>query len=203
MADAGPAFPAGRLQDADVEVRLARIDELLAGLDCAPGPTVRLAVEAVRLLTEVYGEALARVLERADEALARQLAEDELLGHLLVLHEIHPEPAERRAARAVERLRPAVRERGGDVEWAGVDGSVARVRLKTAGGCGSGCGGGTGDAGGAVREAVRQAVLAAAPELTAVEPLPEPADRRAAPAFVPLDALVRRPTGTAPAGEAR
>ncbi|MGV9348573.1 NifU family protein [Streptomyces spiralis] len=203
MADAGHVSPSGRLRDPDVEVRLARIDELLAGLDCAPGPTVRLAVEAVRLLTEVYGEALARVLERADDALARQLAEDELLEHLLVLHGIHPEPAERRAARALERLRPAVQERGGDVEWAGVDGSVARVRLSTGGGCGSGCGGGSGDVGGAVREAVRQAVLAAAPELTAVESVADPSDRRAAPAFVPLDALLRRPAGAAPAGEVR
>ncbi|MGW5198325.1 NifU family protein [Streptomyces spiralis] len=198
MSDAGRPSPAGRLRDPDVEVRLARIDELLAGLDCAPGPTVRLAVEAVRLLTEVYGEALARVLD-ADDALARQLAEDELLGHLLVLHGIHPEPAERRAARAVERLRPVVRERGGDVEWAGVDGSVARVRLRTGGGCGSGCGGGSGDVGGAVREAV----LAAAPELTAVESVADAAGRRSAPAFVPLDALLRRPKGAAPAGEAR
>jgi Fe-S cluster biogenesis protein NfuA len=173
-----------------VEARLARIDELLAGLESAPGPTVRAALEAVGLLTEVYGEALARVLDHTDAEPARRLAGDELLGHLLVLHGIHPEPAERRAARAVERLRPAVRERGGDVEWAGVEGAVARVRLRTGGGCGSGCGGG-GTAG--VEDAVREAVLAAAPELTAVEPVPDPAaGGRAAPAFVPLETVALR-----------
>jgi Fe-S cluster biogenesis protein NfuA len=180
MAEAATA----RLADPDVEARIARLDELLNTLESAPGPTTRSATEAVALLTEVYGEALARVLDHADGQLAERLAEDELLGHLLVLHDIHPEPAERRAARAVERLRPAVRERGGDVEWAGVEGQVGRVRLKTGGGCGSGCGGGGSD----VTDAVREAVLAVAPELTAVEPLPS----TPAPAFVPLTTLTHR-----------
>ncbi|MFD5949021.1 NifU family protein [Streptomyces collinus] len=175
--------PGARLADPDVEARLGRLDELLEGLESAPGPTTRSATEAVALLTEVYGEALARVMDHADERVAERLAEDELLGHLLVLHDIHPEPAERRAARAVERLRPAVQERGGDVEWAGVEGQVARVRLTTGGGCGSGCGGG----GDEVTDAVRAAVLAAAPELTSVEPLTE-----TAPAFVPLTTLTHR-----------
>ncbi|MEU0195690.1 NifU family protein [Streptomyces afghaniensis] len=169
-----------RLADPDVEARLARLDEALESLEPLPGA----ATEAVRLLTEIYGEALARVLDQADEELAERLADDELLGHLLVLHDIHPEPPERRAARAVERLRPAVRERGGDVEWAGVEGEIGRVRLKTGGGCGSGCGGGGSD----VTDAVREAVLAVAPELTAVEPLPS----TPAPAFVPLTTLTHR-----------
>ncbi|GHD88569.1 NifU family protein [Streptomyces naganishii] len=183
-----------RLADPDVEARLARVDEVLAGLEDAPGPSVRAALEAVGLLTEVYGEALARVLDRADDELAGRLAEDELLGHLLVLHAIHPDSAEHRAARAVERLRPAVRERGGDLEWAGVDGQVARVRVTaTGGGCGSGCGSGSVD----VTEAVRAAVLAAAPELASVEVLSSPAERRAAPAFVPLETLALRGAGRA------
>ncbi|MEU6508407.1 NifU family protein [Streptomyces sp. NPDC046942] len=173
-----------RLADPAVEARLARLDEVLAGLESAPGP----ALEAVSLLTEVYGEALGRVLDHADAPLRARLAEDELVGHLLVLHAIHPEPPERRAARAVERLRPAVRERGGDLQWAGLDGSVARVRLDTGGGCGAGCGGGADDA----LAAVRAAVLAAAPELTAVSLVPEAAGRRTAPAFVPLATVTHR-----------
>jgi Fe-S cluster biogenesis protein NfuA len=192
MPEAGQHASATRLADPDIEARLARADELLARLESAPGPTVGSAVEAIGLLTEIYGEALARVLDAADGELTRHLVEDELLGHLLVLHDIHPEPAERRAARAVERLRPAVRDRGGDVEWAGVEGEVARVRVSTGGGCGSGCGAGGGAAD--VTEAVRDAVLAAAPELAAVEPVPVATDRRAAPAFVPLETVARRDT---------
>ncbi|MER6423038.1 NifU family protein [Streptomyces sp. NPDC001137] len=174
-----------RLADPAVEARLARLDQLLEELESAPGPAARPAVETVRLLTEVYGEALARVMDHADPQLAERLADDELLGHLMVLHAIHPEPVERRAARAVELLRPAVQERGGDVEWAGVDGAVGRVRLTAGGGCGSGCGGGTGD----VTAAVREAVLAVAPELTEVEPV-----QTTAPAFVPLTTLTHRGT---------
>lgn len=180
MAEAGAVE---RFADPAVESRLARLDQLLEGLETAPGPGTRSAIEAVRLLTEVYGEALARVMDHADAQLSERLADDELLGHLLVLHGIHPEPVERRAARAVERLRPAVQERGGDVEWAGVDGEVGRVRLTT-GGCGSGCGGGTSD----VTAAVQEAVLAVAPELTAVEPVPATAPA----AFVPLTTLTHR-----------
>jgi Fe-S cluster biogenesis protein NfuA len=179
-----------RLADPAVEARLARLDTLLAELETAPGPTARSATEAVGLLTEVYGEALARVLDRADGRLGELLAADELLGHLMVLHDVHPEPVERRAARAVERLRPAVRERGGDIEWAGVEGRVGRVRLTTGGGCGSGCGGGGGTA--ELTDAVREAVLAVAPELTAVEPLPDSPGERSAPAFVPLATLTHR-----------
>ncbi|MFI0809334.1 NifU family protein [Streptomyces echinatus] len=176
------AEAAGRLPDPAVEARLARLDEVLAGLEDTPGP----ALEAVRLLTEVYGEALARVLDHADERMGSVLTGDELLGHLLVLHEIHPEPAETRAARAVEKLRPAVRERGGDLVWSGVDGQVARVRLDGGGGCGSGCGGGSAD----VVAAVRAAVLAVAPELESVEVVT--AEREAPSAFVPLSTIKRR-----------
>ncbi|MEU3860010.1 NifU family protein [Streptomyces sp. NPDC028722] len=181
---------AARLADPAVEARLARLDEVLAGLEAMPGP----ALEAVALLTEVYGEALARVLDRAEGPLRERLAEDELLGHLLVLHDIHPEPPERRAARAVEKLRPAVRERGGELEWAGLEGQVARVRLKSGGGgCGSGCGSGGGSGSSDVTEAVRAAVLAVAPELTSVETVEATPKRVAAPAFVPLTSIRRRP----------
>jgi len=78
-----------------------------------------------------------------------------------------------------------VQRRGGDIELVGIDDGVARVRL-TERGCGSGCG----SASTGVPEAVREAVLAAAPELSGVERMPEPA---APAAFVPLAALTRRP----------
>lgn len=177
-----------RLDDPAVGQRLALIDELLERVEGAPGPTAGAAIEAVAALTELYGEALARVRDLAGPQLTARLTEDELLGHLLVLHDIHPDPPERRAARALEGLRPAVRERGGEVELVGIVGGEARVRLSMTG-CGS--------AAGAVAEAVREAVLAAAPELTGVQW--EPAERPE-PAFVPLGAVTHRP---AAAGEPR
>lgn len=181
----GTGLPS-RLNDGAVMARLARIDEVLEKVETAPGPMAQAALDAIRALTEVYGEALARVMDHADPALSARLADDELLDHLLVLHDIHPEPPELRASRAVERLRPTLQKRGGDAELAGVEGPVARVRLRTPG-CGSGCG----SASAGFEEAVREAVLAAAPELTAVEPVTEPESAKAA--FVPLDTVLRRP----------
>ncbi|TXJ76036.1 NifU family protein [Streptomyces lavendulae] len=182
------ADPAGRLADPAVEARLARLDEVLAGLEHTPGP----ALEAVRLLTEVYGEALARVLDGADERLGARLAGDELVGHLMVLHGVHPQPLAERAERAMERLRPAVRERGGDLTWAGVEGEIARVRLDSGGGAKGGCGGGCGSGSADIAAAVREAVLAVAPELTEVEIVQAGEERKAAPAFVPLNTIKRR-----------
>ncbi|WP_225851178.1 NifU family protein [Streptomyces sp. HPF1205] len=176
---------ARRLDAPAVERRLARIDELLEHLQGVPGPTSEAAITVVQALTEVYGEALARVRDLGGPALAAALAGDELLGHLLVLHDLHPDPLDRRVAAALDALRPALRERGGDVEPAGIDGAVATVRLRLKG-CGS--------SSGAVEEAVREAVLAAGPELSEVRL--EPSGDAPAPAFVPLDALVR-PSGSA------
>ncbi|MEU6369299.1 NifU family protein [Streptomyces sp. NPDC046931] len=171
-----------RLDEAAVAERLSRIDRLLEQVQGAPGPMTGAAIEAVQALTEVYGEALARVLDGADDRLVDRMAGDELIGHLLVLHGIHPEPPERRAARAVAGLRPAVRERGGDVELAAVEEGVARVRV-SAKGCGT--------SSAALEEAVREAVLALAPELSGVERAPGDDGRRTA--FVPVESLTLRP----------
>jgi Fe-S cluster biogenesis protein NfuA len=104
-----------------------------------------------------------------------------LVGHLLVLHGIHPDPVPVRVARALGRLRPHV----GHVELLGIEGMVARVRLPAAhGGCGSSAD--------AVEAAVTESVLAIAPELTAVE-----AVREQAPSLIPVDALLVR-TGRRP-----
>ncbi|MFJ7903690.1 NifU family protein [Streptomyces sp. NPDC096198] len=177
---------AGRLDGAAVAERLSRLDGLLEQVQGAPGPMTGAAIEAVQALTEVYGEALARVLDGAEGPLLERMAGDELIGHLLVLHGIHPEPPERRAARAVEALRPAVRERGGDIELDGVESGVARVRV-TAKGCGT--------SSAALEDAVREAVLALAPELTGVERAPGD-EGRGAPAFVPVESLTVRPAPT-------
>jgi Fe-S cluster biogenesis protein NfuA len=172
----------GRLDDTGVEARLARIDELLGRVQAVAGPTAEAAVEAVEALTEVYGEALARVRDFADAPLTARLADDELLGHLLVLHHLHPEPVERRVSRALERIRPAVRERGGDVQLAGVEAESAHIRLAVKG-CGA-----SREAAETVWGAVREAVLAVAPELSEIRRVP-PDDDAPEPAFVPLDSL--------------
>jgi Fe-S cluster biogenesis protein NfuA len=176
MAEGSPDTSAPRLDDAAVRERVTRLDDLLGQVEQVPGPAGELALEAVSALAEVYGEALARALALAAEP--RTFVADELLGHLLALHGIHPDPVERRVEQALSELEPAVRERGGEVELAGIDDGVAHVRLSVSG-CGSA----------GVEDAVRSAVLAVAPELADVErDVPPPS-----PAFVPLDSLLNRP----------
>jgi Fe-S cluster biogenesis protein NfuA len=172
---------ADRLDDAAVRERLTGLDELLDRVEQIPGPAGELALEAVAALAEVYGEALARAMALTADPGA--FVADELLGHLLVLHGIHPDPVERRVARALDEMAPALRERGGEVALAGLDDGVARVRL-TVSGCGSA----------GVEEEVRTAVLAVAPELHDVRRETPPR----APTFVPLDSLTQRPAGVVP-----
>lgn len=101
-----------RLDDAEVQRRLARLDEVLDHVERMPGPTAESAVEAVRTLTEVYGEALARVLDTAGAAQAEALCADELLSHLFVLHDIHPGSLADRAERALAYVRPHLERKG-------------------------------------------------------------------------------------------
>ncbi|SCL34012.1 hypothetical protein GA0070624_4880 [Micromonospora rhizosphaerae] len=171
-----------RLDDAAVEPRLARLDDVLGQLERIPGRTAELAMEAVETLTEVYGEALARVADLAagSPRLLDGLTGDELLRHLLLLHCIHPDPAERRVARALDDLRAQLRSQGAEAELVEVRDVVARISVssRSCGGCGT-----------ALHDLIREQVLTVAPELSGVHVVaPEPA-----PALIPVTAVRRRP----------
>lgn len=80
-----------RLDDRAVRERVARLDEQLHRLEQIPGRTAESALEAIAGLAELYGEALARVDDHArDTPVSKALDNDELLRHLLVLHDIRP-----------------------------------------------------------------------------------------------------------------
>jgi hypothetical protein len=108
---------------------VARVEAALDRIEADPA-----AIEAVQAVVELYGEGLRRLMAGARE-------EDELVAHLLVLHDLHPLPVE-------ERVRAALVP---GVQLVSVDGAV--VHLRMTGGCSS-----TGDA-------VKQAVAEAAPDL--------------------------------------
>jgi Fe-S cluster biogenesis protein NfuA len=185
MAD-GAGEGGRRLDDRAVRARLAHLDEVLAGVENIPGPAGELALDAVASLAAVYGEALARVVGHAAGApeVTAALTGDELVGHLLVLHDVHPEPVASRVSRAIERLRPAVRHRGGEIELVGIERGVAEIAL-TFGGCGS--------AAQEVLSAVRESLLAVAPELSDVRRQPPPGEASGDSAFVPLDTVLAGP----------
>lgn len=175
-----------RLDDAAVRERLSRIDELLEQVEQVAGPTMDAAMEAVQGLTEVYGEALARVLNMADSELARKLSDDELVGHLLVLHDVHPEPVEARVERALDSVRPYIESHGGKVELAEIDEGLARVRLS--GACES-----CSSSAETLEQAVSESVLALAPELAGVEQVQAAGGgTESTESLIPVDALFSR-----------
>lgn len=177
---APPAGAQTRLGDRAVRERLVVLDEQLAQLEATPGPIGELALAAVSGLAEIYGQALARALDLVDPTLVERMLGDELIGHLLVLHGIHPSPIEYRTSRVIEGIRATLIARGAEIELTGIEHGVAILRL-SAKGCGSGAAG--------IEQSVRDAVLAAVPELSAVTFVP--AQRTSRATFVPLDSLMR------------
>jgi hypothetical protein len=151
--------------------RVRRVAALLERVAAMPGGEA--AVELVQALLDLYGEALSRVLAAGDDRLAARLADDDLVGHLLLLHDLHPLDAAARIERALRRSRPG----GAHVAGFDVDGDVVRVRVRR-GGCGS-----SGDPAAALEETIRNA----APEIerVEVEEIPPP------PVVISVDALRR------------
>jgi Fe-S cluster biogenesis protein NfuA len=149
------------VDDAEVREQIGRVEALLDGIDGDPKATA--AVEAV---VDLYGEALGRLVAGADPAT------DELVSHLLLVHDLHPVDLETRIERALEEVRPYLGSHGGDVELLGVEDGVAKLRL--AGTC-NGCPSSTVT----LRNAIEEALLKAAPDLERIdadgvaEPQPE------------------------------
>jgi hypothetical protein len=128
--------------DEQARQAVLRSEEMLAGLENLPDSTAAAVAEGtVGAVVELYGQCLARVVGHAadDPSMLRRLAEDELVGHLLLVHDLHPAPVAERAAAALEAARPQL-ERAGvlGAELLAVEGAVARVRLTAGTGCGCG-----------------------------------------------------------------
>jgi Fe-S cluster biogenesis protein NfuA/nitrite reductase/ring-hydroxylating ferredoxin subunit len=143
-----------------VEV-VERVEALLEEVDGDPK-----AQELVRALVELYGEGLARIVAMIPDP--RALAGDELVAHLLLLHDLHPVPLEERVRGALEEVEPYMRSHGGGVELAGIEDGVVRLRLQ--GSC-EGC---------AASEltlklAIEDAVQKAAPDVERIEAVGQPA----------------------------
>lgn len=176
MAELGSPAGSGGHQQADLEggaddVNLHavgdRIAQLLDGLAASTEPRVFAQVEEMaRLITELYGAALARIADLlADSpALLGQMASDELIGSLMVVHDLHPEGLAERVDEALESVRPALRRSGAAVSPPAIDSESGTVRvtvMATTTGCGSNPE--------VLRETVAEAVGNAAPDAASVE----------------------------------
>jgi Fe-S cluster biogenesis protein NfuA len=143
------------MDDREARILVGRAESLLGGLD---GP----AVDAVQALVALYGEGLGRIVARLDGSLVRELAGDELVGHLMLLHDLHPIAVEERVQRALDGVAPHLASHGGGVELLGIEDGVARLALR--GQC-DGCP----SSAATLRLAVENAIRMAAPELEVVE----------------------------------
>ncbi|HEV3172856.1 MAG TPA: NifU family protein [Actinocrinis sp.] len=142
----------------------ARVEQLVAAFPDARDRSR--AEELVRLVVGVYGEGLERVaaeLSRRDPKMLADLAEDDLVGGLLLVHGLHPLEVDARIQQALDRVRPYLGSHAGGVEYLGVDeDGVAHLRL--AGTC-NGCPSSTVT----VRSAIEGAIEQAAPEVAAID----------------------------------
>ena len=176
-----------------------RVDASLETIEALPESASRLAAaDALEGLLELYGEGMARIIalvaRRCGPAAIDAMAGDELLSHLLMLHGLHPVDARARVLNALREVRPALASHGGDVELIGVEGSVARVRLK--GSC-DGCP----SSASTLKATVEEAIFKAAPDIVSVESegVSPPAAAAVDAGFVPLAALGLR--GRAPVAQ--
>jgi Fe-S cluster biogenesis protein NfuA len=153
----------------DVRELPGRIEALLDQLsDCGDQRIADCGEQLAAAVVQLYGAGLTRIVEllstEPDGAqLVRRLAEDELIGSLFLLHELHPDDLATRVQQALDRVRPYLGSHAGGIDYLGVDGAgVAHLRLQ--GSC-DGCAGSAAT----VHDAVERAVLAAAPEVARVE----------------------------------
>lgn len=153
---------------ADLRATGERIDTLI-NASATAGPMAReRAEELVRLVVDLYGAGLERVLEIVydqgglGDSTLDALAQDDLVASLLLVHGLHPHDVGTRVENALEGVRPYLGSHGGDVELLGVADGVVRLRmLGSCDGCPS--------SSVTLKLAVESAIEAAAPEVTAIE----------------------------------
>lgn len=145
-----------------------RIEKLLDELqENADARSFGLAEEVLRLVSDLYGAGLVRVLELArehDPGLIEILVSDELVASLLLVHGLHPDSLAQRVDAALEHVRPLLARHEGDVELLGIDDAAGVVRLRLLGSC-DGCP----SSSITLQLAVERAIVEAAPEIVRVE----------------------------------
>ncbi len=159
---------AGRAENRDPRDAQRRIEALISAIEAAGDhPAAASARELMTLLLDLHGDGLTAIMSilassTGGEAIIARLDGDEQARALLLLHGLHPDDAETRVRRAIDRLRPHLGVDGIRVEVEEVAGGTARLRIND----------GKGAIGGARRMMlpveIEQVVLDAAPEIERV-----------------------------------
>jgi Fe-S cluster biogenesis protein NfuA/nitrite reductase/ring-hydroxylating ferredoxin subunit len=153
----------------DLRATGARIEALLEAASTGGAVAHERAEELVRLVVDLYGAGLERLLEiahdcgRLDDDLLDRLAADDLVAGLLAVHGLHPYALDTRVARALDGVRPYLGSHGGDVEFLGLT-EDGVVRLRMLGSC-DGCP----SSSVTLTLAVETAIRTAAPEVSGIE----------------------------------
>ncbi len=186
-------------QAADLKATGERIEQLLVA-SAASGPVAHeRAEELVRIVVELYGAGLERMLDlihdtgRLDDEVLRRLADDDLVAGLLLVHGLHPYGVQERVEQALVKVRPYLGSHGGDVELLDVsaDGVVTLRLLGSCDGCAS--------SSVTLKLAVEGAIEAAAPEIVRIDVDTSATDAKQ-PGLISIDSLSARlrPTATGP-----
>jgi Fe-S cluster biogenesis protein NfuA len=168
------------MNNSEFQTYTTKVNELVERVDTMTDSEARtLALEILQAIMDLHGAGLARVIEllsresNEGRASLKKLTEDPLVCGLLVLYGIHPNTAEERVSRAIEKIRPQLGKYGSVAELVEIHESVVRLRLQTKGASLE-----------KVKRVIKQAVLEAAPELTEIV-----IDGLASTSFVPLDMI--------------
>ena len=171
----------------DFQQRVRRIGALVEEIETIADPAARSATrQLMQIGMEFHGAALDRALEilagggEPGMAFLEQLGRDPMVSSLLALYGLHPENAETRVRKAVDRLAPQLRRDGATIELLALDESEVRIKVTPgAHACGSTTN--------SLRTLVEDAVYEAAPDIASLTV--EGLDGKPATGFVSLDKL--------------
>lgn len=173
-----------------------RIETLLVASSSNGAVARERTEELVRLLSELYGKGLERMMDLLYDNgvltpdVLGALAADDLVASLLLVHGLHPEDVATRVERALDSVRPYLATHGGNVELLGIS-DQGVVKLRLLGSC-DGCS----SSAATMSLAVEDAVSERAPEVTGFD-VESPSASSSAPAgrgLLPLDVVPHRPT---------
>jgi hypothetical protein len=139
----------------NIEATVEEIEKLLVESGAADLGQRKRAEQIVRLLMELYGSGLERIVGMLGAEQTGRLAQDKLVGSLLLLHGLHPLDAEARVRATLERLERSLD--GRRLILVEVSGGVARVRVVPDG------------ASSAFAQAIQRSIAECAPDLTGCE----------------------------------
>jgi Fe-S cluster biogenesis protein NfuA len=157
------------MEEKEFQQRIQKVEALVRKIEGLPDPDARAsAQELFQLVMDLHGTSVERMMSIIFEAgdvgrvIIDKLGQDDLVGSLLLLYGLHPLDLETRVMQALDKVRPYLRSRGGNVELLSINDGAVRLRLQ---GGSNGCG----SSGQTLKAAVEEAIYDAAPDLSALE----------------------------------